>query len=199
MTGEPSDSSFQDWMKRLRSGDDMAATHVFQRFADRLIRLAQARIGNRLKGKVEAGDVVQSVYRSFFVRNTQGSYEDYGLNNWDSLWSLLALITVGKCAKKVRDLHAQKRDIDREIPLGDGEVWDVLGAEPSPESALLLSELVEELFTVAGERNRDILMLALQGNQSQEIATALGISQRRVQRVLQRVKSHLSISEGSET
>lgn len=199
MAGEQSDSSFQDWMKRLRSGDDAAATHVFQRFADRLIRLAQARIGHRLNGKVEAGDVVQSVYRSFFVRNVRGSYEDYGLNNWDSLWSLLALITVGKCTKKVRDLHAQKRDIDRELPLGDGKVWDVFGTEPSPESALLLSELVEELFTMVGKRNRDILMLALQGNQTQEIATALGISQRRAQRVLQRVKSHLSISEGSET
>ena len=55
-------------MGRLRSGEDEAAREVFVRFAARLAGLARRHLDVRLAVKVDPEDVVQSAYKSFFVR-----------------------------------------------------------------------------------------------------------------------------------
>ena len=65
-------SSFADVMDRLRSGEDDAARDVFVRFARRLIGLARKHLDGRLAVKVDPEDVVQSAYKSFFVRHRDG-------------------------------------------------------------------------------------------------------------------------------
>ena len=69
----------------LRNGDEAASAEVFERFTGRLIALARSRLDQRLQGKVEPEDVLQSVSRSFFVRQRDGKFS---LDGWDSLWSL---------------------------------------------------------------------------------------------------------------
>ena len=53
-------------LDRVRQGDEQAATELFDRYVERLIRLAQSRLSAKLRRRVDAEDVVQSVYRSFF-------------------------------------------------------------------------------------------------------------------------------------
>ena len=60
--------SFDDVITRLRDGDSEAATEIFHRFAARLIALARTRLDSRVRQKVDPEDVVQSVFRSFFIR-----------------------------------------------------------------------------------------------------------------------------------
>src|SRR5262245_8961171 len=97
----PNDS-FQQLMARLRAGDDDAASAVFHRFARRLIGLARSHVDSWLQHKVDPEDVVQSVYESFFRRHQEDLFE---VQSWDSLWSLLTLITVRKCLKRIDYLH----------------------------------------------------------------------------------------------
>jgi hypothetical protein len=59
----------------IRSGDAGAAAPVFQRFAGRLIAPARSRLGDRLRAKVDPDDVVQSVYKSFFLRHANGELD----------------------------------------------------------------------------------------------------------------------------
>ncbi len=51
-------------LSRIRQGDEQAATDLFERYVERLIRLAQSRLSAKLQRRIDAEDVVQSVYRS---------------------------------------------------------------------------------------------------------------------------------------
>src|SRR6516225_573864 len=89
--------SFADLMERLRSGEDGAAREVFERFARRLAVLARRRFGAQLRHKLDSEDVVQSAYKSFFLRHREGKLE---VESWDGLWGLLTLLTLRKCADR---------------------------------------------------------------------------------------------------
>ena len=178
--------SFADLMTRLRAGDEPAAAELFHRFADRLIALARARLDQRLRPKIDPEDVLQSVYRSFFRRHTQGQFE---LADWDSLWSLLTFLTVRKCGRWGRRFQAERRDIGREVPTSGG--LDLLDREPTPDEAAVLAETVEQLLRGLEDRDRAIVTLSLQGYGPAEISARLGRPQRTVFRVLERVNKRL--------
>src|SRR5262245_57347305 len=114
--------SFAQLMQRLRTGEDNAAREVFERYARRLIGLARGRFDQRLAHKVDPEDVVQSAYKSFFLRQRDGRLE---VGSWDNLWSLLVLITLRKCADRVEYLRAERRDAAREVATGQMEEWQL--------------------------------------------------------------------------
>jgi RNA polymerase sigma-70 factor (ECF subfamily) len=102
----PRDSA-ADVLARLRAGEEEAATRLFRRFAHRLIGLARQHLDTRVRVKEDPEDVVQSVYKSFFVRLEKDQFE---IASWDDLWSLLTIITVCKCADRRDYFRAQRRD-----------------------------------------------------------------------------------------
>jgi RNA polymerase sigma-70 factor (ECF subfamily) len=179
----PQDDSFADLMDRLRHGEGAAAARVFHRFAHRLIALARARLDGRVRPKVDPEDVLQSVFRSFFRRQADGQFD---LDGWEGLWALLTVITVRKCGRINRYFRSAGRDAE-----AAGEPWEALAGEPSPDEALLLTELVEGLLRDLPERDRAVVELGLQGHSAAEISTQLGRPERSVYRVLQRVRTQL--------
>ena len=98
-------------LAEVKAGDQQAATDLFQRFANRLVGLARSRLDLDLRRKVDPEDVVQSVFGSFFRRNGAGEID---VQSWESLWSLLAVITVHKCGHKIRYYRAGKRAAGQE-------------------------------------------------------------------------------------
>lgn len=137
--------SFADLMERLRAGEDTAARAIFERFTRRLVGLARRRLDGRLGGKVDPEDVVQSAYKSFFVRQREGDLE---IGDWDGLWGVLTLITLRKVADRAAYHQAAKRDMHRETAgAEDDAAADLaLDREPRPDEAILLAETVEALF-----------------------------------------------------
>jgi RNA polymerase sigma-70 factor (ECF subfamily) len=183
------ESSFAEVMARLRAGDSAAAALVFDRFAHRLIALARSRLGSPLRQKVAPEDVLQSVFRSFFVRQAEGQVK---ADNWESLWGMLVVITVRKCGRRVTYFRAARRDIRREA--ADGSLPDLaqtVDPEPTPEEAVMLTETVEQLMRQLDARQREILTQTLQGHSVAEISVQLGCTERTVYRVLERVKDWL--------
>src|SRR6516162_1993536 len=133
-------NSFATFLARLRSQDDAAAQELFERFAHRLMALAHRHIGAGLRHKVDPEDVVQSAYKSFFFRYGAGNLE---VVNWKSLWGLLTLITVRKCAERAAYHRADRRDAAREISMAGSPAarWqDPLDREPTPQEAAMLNE-----------------------------------------------------------
>jgi RNA polymerase sigma-70 factor (ECF subfamily) len=189
----PADSSFHDVMARLRAGDPDAAAAIFHRFAGRLIGLARTRLDSRLRQKVDPEDVLQSVYKSFFLRHAEGQFE---LHNWDSLWALLTVITVRKCGQWIDHFHTGGRDVTREVtptPANDSSPpsWKAFAREPTPSEVAMLAETVEQLLRNLSEREREIVSLALQGYTAPEISERLGRPERTVYRVVERARKHL--------
>src|SRR5580704_3564570 len=103
------EDSFAALMVRLQAGDDQAAAAVVHRFTHRLIALARLRLDARLRQKIDPEDVLQSVYKSFFLRQAEG---ELSLQNWQALWSVLAVITARKCGRWARRFQAQQRDLN---------------------------------------------------------------------------------------
>lgn len=186
------DSSFADWMARLRQGDEQAADHIFRNFAQRLIGLARTQIDSRLRGKVDPEDVMQSVLKSFFLRHAEGRFD---LTGWDSLWSILVVLTLRKCGHQVRRFRTARRDVQREQTLAPEETtdeWEVMAREPTPSQAAMLAEAVEQAMAcLDDERERQILELSLQGFTVPEVSARVGRSERTVHRVLGRVRKRL--------
>jgi RNA polymerase sigma-70 factor (ECF subfamily) len=109
------EQSFVGTMARIRAGDRNATTDVFQRFAHRLLALAQSRLDPVTRQKTDPEDVLQSVFCSFFRRMADKQWE---VDSWDSLWGLLAMITVRKCGNRVDYFRAACRDVQREVSNG---------------------------------------------------------------------------------
>lgn len=187
--------SFAELMDRLRSGEDGAAREVFTRFSGRLVGLARRHLDARLAVKVDPEDVVQSAYKSFFVRQRDGGLD---VGTWDNLWGVLTMITLRKCADRAAYYRAGKRDVAREIAGGtkddeNAPVDDLaLDREPSPDEAAVLAETVEALFRVVDDPDeRAILELSLQGHSAAEISERLGRAERSVRRLRERVRKRL--------
>jgi RNA polymerase sigma-70 factor (ECF subfamily) len=185
-------NSFAEFLARLRGGDDAAARELFGRFAHQLIALALRHIDAGLRHKVDPEDVVQSVYKSFFVRYGDGNLD---VVNWNSLWGLLTLITVRKCAERAAYHRAECRDAAREVSPPQGEEpapWrEPFGREPTPLEATLLSETVEQLFAGLDEEERPILELSLQGYTTREISERLGRAERTVRLLREGIRHRL--------
>jgi RNA polymerase sigma-70 factor (ECF subfamily) len=195
----PADDAFRVLIARLRSGEDAAAREVFERFAGRLIGLARGHFNQILARKVDPEDVVQSAFKSFFVRHREGKLE---VGDSDGLWNLLTLITLRKCADRVEYFRADRRDAAREAagPAGDrsdpGPI--ALDREPRPEEAAILAETVELLFRDLDAHERPILELSLQGCTVPEIAGQLGRAERSIRRLRERIRKRLERLQEAE-
>lgn len=184
--------SFDELMTRLRGGEDDAAREVFVRFTRRLIGLARQHLAGRLAVKVDPEDVVQSAYKSFFVRHRQGELE---VGSWDGLWGLLTLITLRKCADRAAYFQTEKRDVARELTAaadGPAPTDTLVDRAPQPHEALLLAETVEALFHgIDDPEERAVLEYSLQGQTAAEISAALGRAERSVRRLRERARKRL--------
>jgi RNA polymerase sigma-70 factor (ECF subfamily) len=182
--------SFDGLMGRLRAGDEAAAREVFRRFAGRLIGLAHGRLDPLVRAKVDAEDVVQSAFKSFFLGQAAGRFD---LGDWDDVWGLLVCITLRKCGRAVRRFHVACRDVRREAAdVGAGGVaWDALAAEPTPAEAAMLAETVEQFLAALAPRERRIFELRLQGCTIPEISAAVGRTEHTVEGVLRKVRKRL--------
>lgn len=179
-------------LDRVKAGDQEAAALIFRRYTRRLLALARRHLDTWMRDRVDPEDVIQSVYKSFFARHARG---DFRLESWDSLWSLLCLMTVRKCADKADYLQAACRDARLEIRLpGDADgstLWTVPGRDPTPAEAALLTETLDRLLRGLEEEDRTIIVLHLQGYTLHEISNRVDRAHRTVRRVIDRARRRL--------
>lgn len=176
--------SFRDWFNQLLSGDEFVAVDFDRRYTRPLLAFARSRLGIWIRDRVDPDDVVQSVYRSFFRRHVQ---KEVSVANWDSLWSLLSLMTLRKCAEQARRHQAPCRDCRRDI-----ELPDILPShEPTPAEVVVLTDLVSLLLRGWKPHEQAALELHLQGHTLDEISARIGRARRTVQTILQRARKRL--------
>jgi RNA polymerase sigma-70 factor (ECF subfamily) len=186
------DPTFDELLARLRAGDEDAATAIFNRYVRRLVGLARTRLDPLTRQKVDPEEVANSALGSFFRGYAEGKFE---LEGWDSLWEVLLVITLRKCGRRVEYFRAKRRNVAQEVPVGGADedvlTWSAIAHEPTPEEAAMLSETVEQVMRDLHERERPILVLALQGFSLPEISEHVRRTERTVYRVLRRVKDKL--------
>lgn len=179
-------------LQRWRDGDEAAATEIFERYVNRLCALARTRLSNRMKRRVEAEDVVQSAYRSFFRR----AGEHYVIEKQGDLWRLLAAITINKVRGQVEFHTAKKRGIQLEESMMANQSMirvppQVISDDPKPEDAAVMVEELADLISKLDETQRAIIELSMQNQTVEQIAEAIQRSERTVRRTIQQVREDL--------
>ena len=170
-------------VQRHRDGDPEAASLLFAQYAQQLCRLAERHLSRKLAGRVEGEDVVQSVFRTFFRRTSQGEFQ---IDSSDQLWRLLVIITVRKARAQGRYHTAAVRDISAEHPAAiEDIIADLETHEPGPEDVVVLMDQIKALLKGLPALYCQVLELRLQGHSATDIAPRLGISRRTVYRTLE--------------
>jgi RNA polymerase sigma-70 factor (ECF subfamily) len=188
------DTTFADFLRRIRTGDEQAAAELVRRY-EAAVRLAvRMRLADaRLRRVLDSMDVCQSVLASFFVRAAAGQYD---LERPDQLVRLLVTIARNKVAYQARRHRAGNRDLRRDEALDAGP-WEPVGAEPSPSRVASGRELLAEVRRRLTPDELRVADLRAEGREWAEIAATLGgtVEARRKQlaRALDRVTSHLDL------
>jgi RNA polymerase sigma-70 factor (ECF subfamily) len=184
-TKSPSDRSL---LGRYRRGDADAATELYLRYAERLKMLARAKASNQLQREVDAEDMIQSVFRTFFRRAADGQYD---IPEGDELWRLLLVIGLNKIRSLATYHRADKRDIQKTI-VGEGAEYALSEHSESDESALaILKMTIDEMLTLMPAEYREIVDMRIAGFAVGEIAEKSGRAKRSVERILQEFRQKL--------
>jgi RNA polymerase sigma-70 factor (ECF subfamily) len=179
--------SFTDVITRLRAGDEAAAREIFERFVRKRVRLAHRQFGAVLRRKVDPEDVVQSAYKSSFVRFGEGKVEVYDRRN---LWGLLTVITLRKCLDRVEYHRAGCRNVQRDAAASQ-PWWEAVTRGPTPEEASVLAKTVGQLVRGLAAHEQPVLELSLHGYTTQEIGERLGWAERSLRRLRERIRKRL--------
>ena len=179
---------------RWRDGDETAAQQIYDLYVSRLLALAASRISPALARRVEAEDVVQSVYRSFFARTSD---DRLSIGQSGQLWGLLAAITVNKIRGKARFHAADKRNVAAEASIDTsascyGLPPSELARDPSAEEAAMLTEQYDLASSKMSETQSQVFKMFLDGESEEDIAKAIRRSARTVRRELEQVRNVLT-------
>lgn len=181
--------SITHWIEQLQTGQDGDAQQkVWNRYFDRLVKVARSRLCRDLCRVEDEEDVAITALQSFFERIKQGQFPE--LRDRTSLWPLLVTITTRKMKNIHRRHRAQKRDALRTVsaPKSDDDSnWleQLADHEPTPEMAAETADEFQRLLLLLKKESlQRVARLKLEGYTNREIGERLDIMERSVERRL---------------
>jgi RNA polymerase sigma-70 factor (ECF subfamily) len=171
-----------------KSINPIKAQELVDRYTDRLLALARRRISQRLASRIDPEDIVQSVFRTFFRRAKE---KRFTIADHDDLSKLLFRITVHKTLRQVAHHKAAKRDPNQETAQGEHSqemVLELLGKEPTPATVAIFVDQMDHFFQRLDPEMCKILQMRMDGYGTEEIAKELNTYDRKVRRVLERIR-----------
>src|SRR6516162_7519754 len=101
---------FHDLIRRVRAGEEEAATELVRRYESHIRRAVRIRLDPRLGRMFDSMDICQSVLASFFVRAALGQYQ---IDTPQQLLKLLAAMARNKLNNAANKQKAGRRDYRR--------------------------------------------------------------------------------------
>jgi RNA polymerase sigma-70 factor (ECF subfamily) len=188
--------AFDELIRRVRAGDQDAATELVRRYEPAVRRAVRFRLADARLGTVfDSMDICQSVMASFFVRAASGQYE---LKTPAQLRGLLTAMARNKLNSQARKQRAQRRDSRRVAAVDQDEVRFVAAGE-SPSMEVAARDLLQEVHRRLSPDERRLLEMRNQGYDWSAIASEIGggaqALRRRLSRALDRIARQLGLDE----
>jgi DNA-directed RNA polymerase specialized sigma24 family protein len=185
------------WIAAVRAGDQEAASQLWRRYFESLVRLARSKLQSKARRAADEEDVALCAFDSFYGGMARGRFPD--IADRHDLWRLLVTIAARKASDQNRWESQQKRGGGRvvresDLMAGPEPEWDALaqivGAEPSPEfAAMVADECGTRLQGLPDESLRQVALLKMEGYLNEEIAARLGCGLRTVARKLEFIRN----------
>jgi RNA polymerase sigma-70 factor (ECF subfamily) len=167
------ESSFVELIDRVRSGDEIAARELVERYEPHIRRVVRARLTDRrLRRQIDTVDICQSVLGDFFVRAALGQFD---LSCPEQLLKLLATIARNRVVEEARKQHAAVRDI-RRLEGGDVAMLQIDGGRESPSQSAAARELLQKFRERLTDEEKRIADARGGGRGWAEIGVQLGIA-----------------------
>lgn len=166
-----------------------AAAELYLRYSRRLLAFTRSRMGASMRARIEADDIVQSVFRTFFRRAGRG---DFDIPDGGELWRLFLVVALNKLRNSAVHHHAAKRDARREGGVaGLDVVADPRADAGKVEAMAALREIVDQVLASLDPGSRRMIELRLDGLEVAEIAARVNRAKRSVERVLQAFRAEM--------
>jgi RNA polymerase sigma factor (sigma-70 family) len=202
------EESVTTWLAHLKTGRTDAAQEIWQRYVERLVRLARRKLGRTPRRAADEEDVVLSAFEGFLKGVEEGRF--LRLDDRDDLWQVLVMLTERRAiALRRRELaikrgggevrgesvFARHEGNGSHLPgldqKSDREASPAFAAEMTEQLRFLLDQLTDQT-------QRDIALGKLHGKTNKELARDLGISLRAVERKLSMIRDKWRGNWGNE-
>lgn len=176
-----------------RNQDQRAAELVHDFCRPRLTAFARSRIFPKLLQRIDAEDVVQETFQSFF----RGVYANrFQIDTTSELWNTLLAICMNKIRTESQHHSRKKRSFDREERHEDfGSGVDKAASSMVAADPLCgVQNVLAQLRSIVGHmdsRDQETMLDSIRGMKNNEIAEKYGCSERSVRRVFERIRSRL--------
>lgn len=190
------DQEFNGFVKRVRAGDEQAASELVRRYEPEIRREVRLRLRDpRLRRDFDSVDICQSVLASFFVRAALGQYE---LERPEQLLKLLVTMARNKLVHQVRKQRSQRRD-NRRLEVAGQEKLAMVAGGANPSELVARQELLQVFRNRMSAEERQLVELRSQGRDWAEIAAEVGgtaeARRKQLARALDRIGQQLGLDE----
>jgi DNA-directed RNA polymerase specialized sigma24 family protein len=193
------ENSVSEWLSALKAEDSIAAERLWERYIEKLARLARRKLGVVPRRAADEDDVAAEVFADFLQGVQERRFER--LKDRNDLWQILAMLTERNAIGFVRREMAAKRGRGRvhgesafikgaaEATSSPG-IGQIAGREPTPEFAIEMADTLNHYFQLLDNENlRALARDNLAGYTQAEIAKRHRISIPTVQRKLKLIRA----------
>ena len=189
------EASVTEWIGLLKDGDQAAAQALWDRYFDRLVRLARQKLGHSPRRAADEEDVALSAFENLCRGVRDERFPK--LDDRHDLWQVLVMLTDRKAKDQMRRVLTRQRvevgesqcDAAEAGESGSGGMERFADVEPTPDFVAEMAEQYDRLLDILGDETlRQTARWKLEGYTNEEIAGKLGCVTRTVERKLDMIR-----------
>lgn len=191
MSSVPFDEdTFHELIRQLSEGSDDAFATIMDNYGPYVLRAVRRSLDRRLRSRFDSGDFAQAVWLTAHEHRDRLAE----CNSPDSLMALLVTIAQRKVRYEFRkNLQAEKQNINKERPMQNDSFVLALPDDSAdhPSQIVIAQEQWDMMVDNEPLRYRRMLELRRGGLTLDQIAAEIGVNERTVRRVIQRLAEKL--------
>jgi RNA polymerase sigma factor (sigma-70 family) len=191
----PREQAFREMIRRVRAGDQAAATELVQRYEPEIHKAIRVQLLNyRLNRVLDSSDISQTVLANFFACTAAGRFE---LNEPEQLVKLLVTMARNQLLDEARRHQADRRDTRRIDESPSEDIMEgVQGTDPTPSQVVAGHELVQEVYRRLTDEERALAEQRAAGLDWATIAARRGGSPEALRKKLARAIDRIGVQLG---
>jgi RNA polymerase sigma-70 factor (ECF subfamily) len=173
-------NEFAELMHRLRGGSEEAARELLDRYGQHILRVVRRKLSRELRSKFDSVDFVQAVWASFFADVPRRQ----GIDHPKALLAFLVTLAQNKVVDAVRQrMQTNRYSVNRERALDP----TLAAREPSPSQVAIANDEWRHLLADLPDHYQRMLVLLREGHSQKDIAREIGVNEKTVRRVLEKL------------
>ncbi len=183
-------------IRKMQGGDQDGANFLWERFYCRLKFLVKDKLGTQLGALSDEEDVALQSLSELFQGLLDGKYPS--LDSRDAFWRLLVTVSFRNVIDEINRENRQKRGGGKVYPESSFSKFDdesaalfekIASTTQAPDVQMMVTERCTQLLeSLSDEQLQAIAIMRTAGSTNQEIADALGLSLRSVERRLSDIR-----------